>query len=123
MKLSRRAWLIGSVAVVAIVAGIVLLALYVSHRRAERAAEEAEAPEAPPDLEKLRDNFVAGLEALQRNDGAGAVRHFSSFDFGSRAVEQYRLYFLANGHQLAGNRVAARVALARLWARQPKFVY
>src|SRR6185369_6660937 len=80
-------------------------------------------PEAPPDLAKLRDVYSAGLEALQRGDGPDAVKHFSSFHFGSRAVEQYRLYLLANGHQVAGDRKSARVALAQLWEMGPKLVY
>lgn len=124
MKLSRRKWLIGSAAVVAIIAGILGTAYFVvGGGPAERRAEKASEPEAPPDLEKLRPQFAAGLEALQRDDGAAAAREFGSFTFGSRAVEEYRLYFLAQAHQLAGNRSAARLALAKLWARPPKFVY
>ena len=125
MKWSRRkAWLIGTAAVAAIVAGIVLIALFVTGGGpGQRRAERVTPPEAPPDLEKLRDRFVAGLDALQRDDGATAVRELSAFNFGGRAVEEYRLYFLAQGHQLAGNRGAARVILAKLWARQPRFVY
>ena len=79
--------------------------------------------EAPRDLQKLRDPYAAGLAALARDDGADAVRHFSSFDFGPRPVEEYRLYYLANGYQLAGNSGAARVTLARLWRRDPKMIY
>ena len=123
MKLLRRRWVV-AVLVVVVAAGLAAGAFYtLGPRIREREAELPTKTEAPPDLAKLRDRFVAGLEALQRDDGPTAVRHFSSFDFGSRAVEQYRLYFLANGHQLAGNRVAARVALARLWSHQPTFVY
>ena len=80
-------------------------------------------PEAPPDLQKLRDVFASGVEALQRDDGADAVRHLSSFHFGSRGVEEYRLYYLANGYQLAGDAAAARTTLARLWGRDPKLIY
>jgi soluble lytic murein transglycosylase-like protein len=124
MKLFRRTWLIGGAAVVVIVAGILATAyFFAGGGPSGRRAEKITAPEAPADLEKLRPRFVAGLEALQRDDGATAVREFGAFDFGSRAVEVYRLYFLAQGHQLAGNRSAARLALAKLWARSPKFVY
>ena len=125
MKLTRRVRLIGSVALVAIAIGIAVVSYYVvgGGPGERKAAEQAVATEAPPDLEKLRPRFVSGLEALQRDDGPGAVREFGAFTFGSRAVEQYRLYFLAQGHQLAGNRAAARIALARLWARDPRFVY
>src|SRR5215210_2315076 len=105
MKSSRRTWMIGSIAVVAIVAGIIGLALYFGTGGiAERRAQQVAPPEGPPDLEKYRDQFVGGLEALQRDDGSTAVRLFGSFDFGGRAVEVYRLYFLAQGHQLSGNR-------------------
>ncbi len=79
-------------------------------------------PEAPPDLQKLRPAFDAGLEALRRGDGAGAVTQFSSFTFGKRAVDQYRLYYLANACQLAGQRGRARATLAQLWRRHPAFV-
>ena len=124
MKLFRRKWLIGGAAVVAVVAGILVIAYFVAGGGpSARKAEKITPPEAPPDLEKLRPKFVAGLEALQHDDGAAAVREFGSFHFGSRAVEEYRLYFLAQGHQLAGNRSAARIALATLWARPPKFIY
>src|SRR5438552_3845869 len=73
------------------------------------------APEAPPDLEKLRARFESGLSALQRGDGAGAAREFGSFNFGSRSVEEYRLYFLAQAFQMSGNAAGARVTLRRLW--------
>jgi soluble lytic murein transglycosylase-like protein len=79
-------------------------------------------PEAPPDLEKLRPAFNAGLDALRRGDGAEAVRQFSSFTFGRRAVDEYRLYYLANACQLAGDRAAARTTLALLRRRHPAFV-
>lgn len=79
-------------------------------------------PEAPPDLEKLRPTFDAGLEAMRRGDGAEASKQFSSFTFGKRAVDEYRLYYLANAYQLAGDRVRARLTLAQLWRRHPAFV-
>jgi soluble lytic murein transglycosylase-like protein len=79
-------------------------------------------PEAPPDLEKLRTTFDAGLEAMRRGDGAEAANQFSSFTFGRRAVDEYRLYYLANACQLAGDRVRARLTLAQLWRRHPAFV-
>ena len=77
-------------------------------------------PEAPPDLQNLREAYIAGVEAVGRNNGAEAVRHLSSFDFGSRPVEEYRLYYLANAYQLAGNPVSARQTLARLIGREPR---
>jgi soluble lytic murein transglycosylase-like protein len=80
-------------------------------------------PQAPPDLQKLRAAYVAGVQALQRNDGAEAVRQLSSFDFGPRAVEEYRLYYLANAYELAGNTDAARSTLAKLWRRSPRLIH
>src|SRR5439155_1817 len=74
-------------------------------------------PEAPPDLEKLRSAFTSGVDALRRGDGAAAVKHLGSFTFGSRAVEEYRLWYLANAHQLDADRNAARRTLAGLWER------
>lgn len=120
-----RRWKWGAIAVaVVLVAGGVTAFLVRPHRSAShQEASLPPKPEAPPDLEKLRNAFVSGLEALERDDGADAVRHFASFNFGSRAVEEYRLYFLANGHQLARDSGAARLTLASLLRRDPRFVY
>jgi soluble lytic murein transglycosylase-like protein len=79
-------------------------------------------PEAPPDLEKLRPAFVAGLEAFRKGNGAEAVNQLSSFHFGRRAVEEYRLFYLAGAYQLAGDQPHARAAMATLWRRNPAFV-
>ena len=70
--------------------------------------EQGSAPEAPPDLEKLRQPYIAGVLAVQRNDGAEAVRQLSSFDFGPRAVEEYRLYYLARGQEQRGEQQERR---------------
>ncbi|HEX7680558.1 MAG TPA: lytic transglycosylase domain-containing protein [Thermoanaerobaculia bacterium] len=93
-----------------------------SHRWLNREFVVPAVPEAPPDLERLRPTFDAGLEALRRGDGAEAIKQFSSFTFGKRAVDQYRLYYLANAFQLAGQRARARATLAQLWRRHPAFV-
>jgi len=98
---------------------------YISRRSASSAREErrAEAPkktEAPPDLEKLRPVYSAGLAAIRKNDGAEAVKQFSSFSFGNRNVEVYRLYYLARGYELGQDATSQRVALARLSLRTPK---
>ena len=123
-SLRRRWWLIAIIAVV-VIASVVGVTVY---RRTSAGAtrREAELPskvEAPPDLEKLRDVFGAGMQALQRNDGAEAVRQFESFTFGPRAVEEYRLYYLAHAYELTGNSAAARVTLAKLWRRSPKLIH
>jgi soluble lytic murein transglycosylase-like protein len=121
----RRHWVLTAVLALLLVGGIVAVTVFrqAPDGRAEGEAALPDVSEAPPDLQKLRDPFAAGLAALQRNDGAAAVRHFASFSFGPRAVEEYRLYYLANGHQLAGNAVAARVTLAKLWRREPRMIY
>lgn len=119
----RRKWVLIAIGL-PVVIGILIaggyLALRTDKERAER--EEPAKPEAPPDLEKLRTPFLAGIQAVQRGDGRDAVRHLSSFDFGPRAVEEYRLYYLSRGQQLEGNVAAARRTLARLWERKPRLV-
>ncbi|HUQ99527.1 MAG TPA: lytic transglycosylase domain-containing protein [Gemmatimonadaceae bacterium] len=108
-----------------VIAGIVIAAIFFA-RDSEEQREEARIaarPEAPPDLEKLRDEYTAGVDAVRHKDGPAAVTHLSSFTFGPRAVEEYRLYYLAQGHHLAGNEAGARYTLARLWSRQPHLVH
>ena len=114
----RRGWLFALIFAVFPLA-LALAAIFLWPRRNIASAIE---PEAPPDLEKLRDTFRAGLAALQRSDGPGAIRQFGSFTFGSRAVEQYRLYFLSQALQMSGNSDGMRVTLARLWERSPRLV-
>jgi soluble lytic murein transglycosylase-like protein len=80
-------------------------------------------PEAPPDLAKLRDRYTEGVDALARGDGHEAIRHLSSFTFGGRAVEQYRLYLLANAYQLTGDKKSARRMLNVLWRHNPRLVF
>ncbi len=120
---ARRRWIIaGIAAVVAIaIAGVATFVWRPSFMQRETVIVPPK-PEAPPDLEKLRAVFVAGVDALRRGDGAGAVRQFRSFSFRGRAVEEYRLYFLAQAHQAAGDVTAARATLAGLWARSPQLV-
>jgi soluble lytic murein transglycosylase-like protein len=126
LQFVRRRWLAAVIAILLLFGGIVTFFVM---RRGETVTGEQVEPdaaskeEAPPDLQKLREPFAAGIAALGRDDGADAVKHFSSFDFGPRPVEEYRLYYLANGHQLAGNTAAARATLARLWRREPKMIY
>lgn len=119
----RRRWLIAvsAVVVLALVAG----ALWYLPRRGEEARETAAAPqkpEAPPDLAKLRAQFTAGVAAVGRGDHAEAVKQLGSFSFKQRAVEEYRLFYLAKAHQAAKENAAARLTYAGLWARNPKMV-
>src|SRR5258706_223888 len=118
----RRRWLV-AVAVVLVPVMLIVTVLFLRpHHGPNREFVVPPVPEAPPDLEKLRPAFDAGLEAIRRGDGAEAIRQFSSFTFGKRAVDQYRLYYLANACQLAGDRARARATLAQLWRRHPAFV-
>jgi soluble lytic murein transglycosylase-like protein/TolA-binding protein len=124
LQFIRKRWVVVGFSILIITAVAIILA----YRRTARIAEHREHPvtaelEAPPDLQKLRNEFAAGVQALQRNDGPDAVRHFTSFDFGPRAVEEYRLYYLANGYQLTGDVASARATLAQLWRRAPKLMY
>ncbi len=89
----------------------------------EQSAEAVGTPSAPPDLEKLRVSWLEAMNALQDNQAAEAIRKFESFDFGSRSLEEYRLYYLATSHQLDGDQKAARTDLARLWRRKPRLIY
>ena len=120
----RRRWLLIT-AIAPVIIGLLIAGGYLYLREAEERAElrGEEKPEAPPDLEKYRAPFLAGLQAVQRNDGAEAVRELSSFDFGSRPIEEYRLYYLARGYQLTGDLAAARQTLGRIAARNPRFVH
>jgi soluble lytic murein transglycosylase-like protein len=123
----RRRWVaiavVGTLLLVAGVATFFALRYGRDFLPAREVGGEIAKPEAPPDLEKLRDTFRAGVDAVIRGDGREGVRHLSSFDFGSRAVEEYRLYYLASGHTLTGNRTATRSTLTRLWRRDPKLVH
>jgi soluble lytic murein transglycosylase-like protein len=111
-------------AIILAVSPVIAFAVFVIiQSRQHREISAPPKPEAPPDLEKLRPAFTEGLGALQRGDGPAAVTLFSSFKFGGRAVEEYRLYFLASGYQLLGNRRAARETLGQLWSRSPRLVY
>ncbi len=120
----RRRWLLVTV-ITLVIAGLVGITAYYKLRpgETEEKAELPQKPQAPPDLQKLREVFASGMQALQKNEGAEAVKHFSSFTFGSRRVEEYRLYYLGNSYQLAGNDAAARGTLAQLWSRAPRMIH
>ncbi|HEX7150533.1 MAG TPA: transglycosylase SLT domain-containing protein [Thermoanaerobaculia bacterium] len=123
---SRKTLVLGVAGVVAL---LIVIAIVVSLRKGagdlgtdERVAAIPSEPEAPPDLQKFRDQFMAGVKAVDEKNGAEAVKQLSGFHFGSRAVEEYRLYYLAQAYELAKNGGAARATLAKLWRRNPKMV-
>lgn len=120
----RRKWLAIAISLVAI-ASMLLVTVY--YRRGTRPLPEerslAPKEEAPADLAKLSETYKSGVQALERGDATEAVRKLGSFSFGRRAVEEYRLYYLANAHQLAGAQNAARATLAALWRKSPRLVH
>jgi soluble lytic murein transglycosylase-like protein len=120
MKPWQRRLIAICVALTPVIAGLGVY-IYVQRRALHREIAAPPKPEAPPDLEKLRPAFTSGLDAIRRGDGPTAVRQFSSFKFGRRAVEEYRLYFLASAYQFNGDRRSARLTLARLWSHPPHF--
>ena len=125
LQFLRRRWLFLTIVTLVVIAGI-LGALFYSRTAVIDTHEEADLPpkpEAPPDLEKLRERYASGLEAIERKDGADAVQHLSGFHFGSRAVEEYRLYYLANAYELTADKGAQRTTLAKLWRREPRLIH
>lgn len=121
----RKRWLLITV-IALVIAGLVAVTAYyklVPRLQTQEEADLPSKPAAPPDLQKLRDVFASGVEALQRKDGPGAVQHLSSFDFGTRAVEEYRLYYLANGQKLANDPRGEHRTLAQLWSRSPRMIH
>lgn len=125
MTKRRRLYLTATsiIALAILATGIVL----VMARREEKAAESKliapQQVQAPRDLMKARPAFTAGIAAIQENDARTAIAELSSFSLGEKAVEEYRLYYLATAYQLAGRLVEARATLAKLWDRNPKLVY
>jgi len=118
----RRGWVV-AVAAVLVPLLIVVAVLRFGQAREQQVEHVVPAkPEAPPDLEKLRPAFTAGLDAIHRRDGAEAVRQLSSFHFGKRAVDEYRVYYLAAAYQLAKDNARARATLNDLLSRHPAFV-
>jgi soluble lytic murein transglycosylase-like protein len=119
----RRRWVIAVAAVLAPLLIIVSVLRLRQTREHHREHVVPAKPEAPPDLEKLRPAFTAGVDAIHRRDGAAAAKQLSSFHFGKRAVDEYRMYYLAGAYQLAKDDAHARTVLAALLSRRPSFVH
>ncbi|HET7710301.1 MAG TPA: transglycosylase SLT domain-containing protein, partial [Thermoanaerobaculia bacterium] len=119
----RRKWFLASASVLLLL-GLGAAGYWFYERRAVTEPTQSRTlPEAPPDLAKFRQPFAAGLTALEDGRAADAVEHFGSFSFGSRAAEEYRLYYLGTAHERAGNAAAARAAFGALWRRNPRMVH
>lgn len=126
LQFLRRRWLLITVSLI-VLAGLGATAYYYSTREPV-SVEETESylppkEAAPPDLQKLRDVYLAGVEALRKKELDVAIQKLASFDFGPRAVEEYRLYNLANAYERNGNANATRVTLAKLWQRSPRMIH
>jgi soluble lytic murein transglycosylase-like protein len=108
---------------VPIVVGLLIVGAYRFFRRYRNPPSETPAvhkPEAPPDLAKLRDHFTSALDALRKDDGATAAKELASFNFGGRAVEEYRLYYLAKAYGTSKQNDLARITFSKLIARHPR---
>lgn len=127
LQLLRGKWRLVAVVVVVLAALIGTTLLFTRGGREtaseEEAAEVLAKQEAPPDLQKLREPYLAGVEAVKEKKAAEAIKHLSSFHFGPRAVEEYRLYYLATAYEQARNPVAARATLAKLMRRTPRLIH
>jgi soluble lytic murein transglycosylase-like protein len=109
-------------ALVVLLGGVLGLMIWQDRNNPEGATSEASGepePDAPPELEKHAATFREGVEAVEQGFGPRGVELLSSFSFGSRPVEQYRLYYLANAHQLTGAVDEARRTLAGLFKTNP----
>lgn len=115
---NKHIWTAGGIIVIALLAVLVA-----GPDRSSRPSASSRPQDVPPDLAPLRPGFLEGIAALQDGDSAEAVKLLDSMTFGSRKVEQYRLYYLANAHQLANDRANARRALATMWNLSPELVY
>lgn len=122
MRLRRNSIVVAVLILVA--AGLIITGGYFfTHREAATPREAATArpkPEAPPDLANLRAQFIAGVDAVNGRKGDEGVKQLGAFTFKQRAVEEYRLWYLARAHELAGNADGARTTLAQLWQRKPQ---
>ena len=92
-------------------------------KRIEEAEARPAAAPAPPELARHREQFMAGVQALERREAAEAERQLGAFSFGSRPVEEYRLYYLSRALKQQGKIDLAIKSLAALWRREPRLIY
>jgi soluble lytic murein transglycosylase-like protein len=121
--LRRRTWILASAGMLA--GAVALVGVYYLGPQIFRGPEieSAPKPSGPADLTKLRTDYSEGVDALKRGDALQAVKRLSSFNFGERAVEEYRLYYLGKAHQLSGDRAAARAMFDRLFRRDARLIH
>lgn len=122
-RLSRK-WRVTSILTLTVgLVAAICLALIRERQEASSASLPAVTAEVPPDLAVLRPRFIEAVDAVQSGDPTTAIELLTSFKFGKRPVEDYRLYFLANAYQLHGRTIETRGTLAELWARTPRLIY
>lgn len=120
----RRIFLLIAPAMILLIGGVAWWLLTAQRqRRIEEAAAKPVAAPAPPELARHREQFIAGVQALERRDAAEAERELGAFSFGSRRVEEYRLYHLSRALKEQGKNDQALKALAGLWRREPRLIY
>src|SRR5438270_9616981 len=120
MRAFRRKWVVATVAVLVAI-GLTIIGAHL-RPHPKREGSPAHKPEAPPDLQKLRDRYLAGLSAIHDNDGDKAASTLGAFSFHGRVVEEYRLYYLGRAFELKNDHGSARRVYAELWHRNPRAV-
>jgi len=120
----RRIFIFVAPAVILLIGGLIWLWYTTQRQKRVKAAEArpAAAP-APPELARHREQFMAGVQALERKTPVEAELHLGAFSFGSRPVEEYRLYHLSRALKQQGKNDLALKALAALWRREPRLIY
>jgi soluble lytic murein transglycosylase-like protein len=122
MRSLPRRWLAVAISV-PIVLGLLIVGarrFFPRYRNPPSETRAPQKPEAPPDLAKLRDRFTSALDALHKDNGATAAKELASFNFGARAVEEYRLYYLAKAYGASKQDDLARITFAKLIESHPR---
>ncbi|MFN2443412.1 MAG: transglycosylase SLT domain-containing protein [Thermoanaerobaculia bacterium] len=118
----RRRWLPGAIAALVVIATAFGVWLFRNGTDGEQGPPGAELT-PPPELAVHANEFREGVEALEAGQPPRAIELLSSFSFGTRPIEQYRLYYLANAHEVAGEIEGSRRTLAALWRLEPRLIH
>jgi len=109
-----------------LIAGEIALFAVLQRRVSAPGIDETRLPEtvtgAVPELSRQRHAMRRAEQAIREANGETALEALESVDFGTRPVETYRRYYLANANELVGRREEARTILSRLWEADPSFV-